>query len=187
VASRPLPYGPPVPVPLAPVPTARLDLVPLAAPLVAALARGDLDLAASLAPFPVDATTFAEDAYVLRLRHEQLEKDPDAAPWLWHAAVRRDDPLVVGRVGFHAAPDAEGTVEIGYAVRPDQRRQGYALEMTAGLLDWARAQGVRRCLGSVSPGNAASKAVLARLGFVRTGDQIDEVDGFEEVHTLVLG
>ena len=58
--------------------------------------------------------------------------------------------------------------------------------MAGGLLDWARRQGARRCLASVSPDNAASLAVLARLRFVHTGEQVDEVDGLELVHTLEL-
>ena len=93
---------------------------------------------------------------------------------------------VVARGGFHAPPDAHGAVEIGYAVLPAHRRQGYAHEIACGLLAWGREHGAVRCLASVSPDNAASLATLARLGFVHTGEQMDEVDGLELVHTLEL-
>jgi RimJ/RimL family protein N-acetyltransferase len=137
------------------VQTARLDLVPLSLPMLEALVDGD-----------------------------QLRADPAEEPWLYRVAVLRSTGHVVARGGFHAPPDGDGTVEIGYSVAPAHRREGLATELATGLLDWARTQGAARCLASVSPGNTASLAIMAWLGFVRTGDQIDERDGLELVHTL---
>ena len=168
------------------VQTARLDLVPLDLPLLEALVDGDRPRAAVLAPFPLEEQTFAGDDHVLRLRRDQLRADPGELPWLYRAAVLRATGRVVGRAGFHAPPDADGTVELGYSVAPHARRQGLATEMAAGLIAWARAQGAARCLASVAPDNLASLATIARLGFVRTGEQIDEIDGLELVHTLEL-
>lgn len=168
------------------VPTPRLDLVPLSAELVAALVGDDLRAATKLAGFPLEPDTFAGDAAVLARRHAQLLADPNSAPWLLHAAVRRSPVLVVGRVGFHAPPDSEGTVEIGYTVSPAQRGQGLATEMAVGLIRWGAGQGARACLASVRPDNLPSLAIVERLGFVRVGEQIDEVDGLEWVFTLPL-
>jgi RimJ/RimL family protein N-acetyltransferase len=165
------------------VTTARLDVVPLSPALVAALVVGDLSRAAALAPFPLDAGTFAGDAYVLALRHDQLTADPSEEPW---AAVLRATGVVVARAGFHASPDDRGTVEIGYSVGPAYRRQGFATELAAGLIAWARRNGARRCLASVRPDNLASLRTIGRLGFVRTGEQVDEIDGLEWVFTLEL-
>jgi ribosomal-protein-alanine N-acetyltransferase len=83
-------------------------------------------------------------------------------------------------------PDADGTVEIGYRVAPAYRRQGLALELAAGLIAWGARHGTQRCLASVRPDNVASLRTVARLGFVRTGEQVDEVDGLEWVFTLEL-
>jgi RimJ/RimL family protein N-acetyltransferase len=166
--------------------TPRLDLVPMGLPMLEALVAGDLAQAAALAPYPVDASTFAGDEYVLRLRRDQLRADPTHEPWLYRAAVLRERGVVVARGGFHEPPDAEGTVEIGYRVAPAWRGQGLATELATGLLAWAREQGAARCLASVSPGNAVSLAIVRRLGFVQTGEQMDEVDGLELVHTLEL-
>nr|MDP9164986.1 GNAT family N-acetyltransferase [Actinomycetota bacterium] len=63
---------------------------------------------------------------------------------------------------------------------------GYAREMAAGLIGWGRAHGARRCLASTSPDNVGSQVIIDRLGFVRTGEQMDEVDGLEWVYTLEL-
>ena len=166
--------------------TPRLDLVVLTAPLVAALAAGDVTRAQRLAPFPLDERTFADDGHVLALRHAQLTIDPAQEPWLLHAAVLRDTGAVVGRVGFHAPPDADGVVEIGYATSRELRGQGLAREMAVGLINWAAGAGARTCLASIRPDNTPSLAIADRLGFQRIGEQIDDIDGLEWVFALLL-
>ncbi len=163
--------------------TARLDLHPLPLEVLEALLAGDHARADALVPFRVGPGAFADDAYVLGLRADQLRADPTELPWLYRAGVLRATGEVVARAGFHAPPDAEGTVEIGYRVEPAHRRQGLATEIVSALLTWAGSTGAVRCLGSTSPDNVASRAVLARAGFVRTGEQVDEVDGLEWVFT----
>lgn len=163
--------------------TARLELHPLPLPVLEALLARDVARADALLPFRVDAGSFAGDEHVLRLRAAQLRADPGELPWLYRAAVLRATGEVVARAGFHSPPDAQGTVEIGYSVAERHRRQGLATELADALLAWAGGQGAARCLGSTSPDNLASQAVLARLGFVRTGEQVDEVDGLEWVFT----
>jgi RimJ/RimL family protein N-acetyltransferase len=123
---------------------------------------------------------------VLQLRVAQLEKDPSEQPWLYRAAVLRETGRVVGRAGFHAPPDGTGTVEIGYEVLPAQRRQGLAAEMAVGLLRWGAEHGATACLASIRPDNTPSLALTQRLGFVRIGEQIDEIDGLEWVFRLPL-
>ena len=168
------------------VSTPRLDLVSLSPPLVAALVAKDLDAARSLGSFRIEDDTFAGDEYVLGLRHQQLLRDPTEEPWLFRAGVQRETGLVVGKVGFHAPPDAEGAVEIGYRVAPAYRLRGFAFEMARGLLAWAAEQGACTCIASVRPDNAPSLCIIERLGFVRTGEQIDEIDGLEWVFTRSL-
>lgn len=159
----------------------------LPAPLVHALVQQDWAAADHLAPFPVDASTFEGDEHVLALRSAQLTADPSEEPWLLHAAVLRETGQVVGKVGFHAPPDADGAVEIGYRVTPSYRGQGLATEMAIGLMRWGAEHGARSCIASVRPDNAPSLAIIDKLGFVRTGEQIDEIDGLEWIFTLDLG
>ena len=169
------------------VSTARLDLHPLPLPLIDALLAGDLAAAQALAPYPITPETFDGDERVLRYRQAQLRADPAELPWIYRAAVLRATGEVVARGGFHGPPDAAGAVEIGYRVAPAWRGQGIATELAAGLIEWAREQGVARCVASTAPDNAASQRVLARLGFVRTGEWLDEEDGLELVFTQELG
>jgi RimJ/RimL family protein N-acetyltransferase len=169
-----------------PIATPRLDLFSLSPDLIRAALDRDVARASALAPFRVDDDTFAGDDHVLQLRLAQLEKDPSEQPWLYRAAVLRETGQVVGRAGFHAPPDADGMVEIGYSTAPPHRRQGIAAEMAVGLLRWAVAHGATHCLASIRPDNTPSLALTERLGFERTGEQVDEIDGLEWIFTLRL-
>jgi RimJ/RimL family protein N-acetyltransferase len=126
------------------------------------------------------------DEHVLAMRHAQLTAAPSEEPWLFRAAVHRETGVVVGKVGFHAPPDADGVVEIGYRVDPSYRRQGFAREMAVALMWWAASHGATSCIASVRPDNEASLAIISRLGFARTGEQLDEIDGLEWIFTLRL-
>jgi ribosomal-protein-alanine N-acetyltransferase len=168
------------------VSTPRLDLVSLSPALVAALVRKDWTVARSLASFPIEDTTFEADEHVLQRRHVQLTADPSEEPWLYRAAVLRETGRVVGRVGFHAPPDPDGMVEIGYSVAPAYRGRGIATEMAVGLIRWGAGEGASSCVASVRPDNLPSLAIIRRLGFLRTGEQMDEIDGLEWVFALPL-
>ncbi|GAB3661430.1 GNAT family N-acetyltransferase [Glycomyces tarimensis] len=80
--------------------------------------------------------------------------------------VRSEDALVVGDVGFHAAPDENGMVEIGYELVPEARGEGLATDAVLTLVGWAMGrEGVTRVEAETTIANTASQAVLARSGF----------------------
>ncbi|MFN8170652.1 MAG: GNAT family protein [Candidatus Nanopelagicales bacterium] len=92
--------------------------------------------------------------------------------------------VIVGGNGFHGRPDADGMIEIGLGVEePFQgRRRGDAARHAWG---WVIDQpGVRTLRYTVSPDNTASLALIARFGFARVGQQIDEEDGPEDIFEL---
>lgn len=146
------------------------------------LARARMLLGAGLPPdWPSDGA-----ARTLRRRLRQLEADPTEQPWLLRAMLTREPPrTLVGRIGFHAPPDARGALEIGYAVEPAHRRRGYATEAVAAMLAWAeREHAIHVFVASVSPTNFASLAVIGKFGFARTGTRWDDEDGVELVYEL---
>ena len=101
--------------------------------------------------------------------------------------VARTPRRVVGSVGFHAAPDDDGRVEIGYDIVASERRKGYAREGIRALLDWAWATGrARTCVAAVGRHNTASLALIRSFGFRHVGEQIDEIDGLELVFERLL-
>jgi ribosomal-protein-alanine N-acetyltransferase len=169
-----------------PIRTPRLDLVSLSPEVIEALFGGRLEEASDLLGAEVTPEWAAEARRTLGYRRRQLADDPSLRPWLLRAMVARAPASVaVGRIGFHGAPDAGGAVEVGYAVLPGHRRQGYAEEAVRALFDWARREhGVGRFVASVGPRNAPSLGLVRKLGFRETGVRWDEEDGEELVFEL---
>ena len=167
----------------------RLELVSLSPAVLDALLAGrreEAEAALGLA-VPIDWPGKGDERF-LRLRLEQMRREPDAQPWLVRAVVLRRGTRMVGHAGFHGPPGAWGlapaAVELGYTIFPSFRGRGYATEAAVALMEWAAAQGIRHFVASVSPENAPSLAIVRKLGFVRTGEQWDEEDGVEHVFEL---
>lgn len=162
----------------------RIRIVQLDPATLAALADGDLAAASATSPVPLTPYCVAEDwRGTWRHRADQVVEDPPSQAWVTGLVWAEDLVQVVGRAGFHGPPDAEGMVEVGYAVDPDFRRRGYATAALSTLLDRAAADpAVSVVRASISPGNLASERLAARYGFVQVGEQWDVEDGLELVY-----
>jgi RimJ/RimL family protein N-acetyltransferase len=160
-------------------------LVRLNAATLRALADGDLAAAnhASITLTPY----FVHPAWqgTWRRRSRQVEADPASADWVTGVIWDVERGVAVGRAGYHGPPDADGMVEVGYAVDPAYRRQGYARAALEVLLDRAwREPDVRTVRATVSPDNAASLGLIAQYGFIEVGEQWDDEDGLEIVYEV---
>lgn len=81
------------------------------------------------------------------------------------AVVRARDLTPVGMAGVLVRPTLPQP-DIGYAICPEMRGQGFGREASAMVLDYAhRTLGFPRVLAIVTPTNAASRRVLQSLGF----------------------
>jgi RimJ/RimL family protein N-acetyltransferase len=164
--------------------TARFELVSMSLTFMRALQAHDLESAASEIGATIPADMPDDLEHFLEFRIGDLSADPTIQPWLGRAIVLDDGDgrRIIGSVGFHAPPDADGRVEVGYRVEPDHRRQGVATEVVRALFDWAyREHGVTRFRAATAPDNVASQGVLAVFGFREVGVQMDEYDGPELV------
>ena len=167
-----------------PITSTRLDMVWMSpAFLEAALAGRHAEAEAMIGgTLP---SWWPDETYWLTRRLEEMQTDPAVGPWLMRAMRRRSDGVVVGNISFHGPPDDQGRAELGYTVFEAYRRQGYASEAALALMSWAREQhGIRRFVVSISPANEPSLAMAAKLGFLRTGTQMDDIDGEEYVFEL---
>ena len=165
--------------------TPRLELVSMSVPFMEALARKDLATASTEIGASVPVWIADELENFLKYRLTQLRVDPSIRIWLGRAMVLTEDDgsrRVVGSIGFHGPPDAEGRLEVGYSVDPPYRRRGYARESVQALFDWAHSEhGITRFVASISPDNEASLNLTAAYGFKQVGEQMDEIDGLEFV------
>lgn len=170
--------------------TARVRIVHLDEQVFRALVLGDLAAANACSPVPMTAHFAGPDwraVWMMRLR--QVEADPASAAWVTGIVWDDGRRLAVGRAGYHGPPDPTGMVEIGYAIDPAHRRQGYARAALGILLRRADAEpSVRTVRVTIGPDNHASLALAEQHGFVEVGEQWDEDDGREIVYeTSVRG
>jgi len=167
-----------------------LDLLPPAA--LHAIAEGRLAEASRLTG--CDLAGFPDtERNIAAIRFKDLAADPAYLPWSLRLMRLKPELCFVGYFNFHTRPDpvylrdlAPGAVEFGYFVVPDFRRRGLAEETARGMMDWAAgAHGIDRFVISVSPDNAPSVAMARKLGFARIGGHMDDVDGYEDILSLM--
>jgi RimJ/RimL family protein N-acetyltransferase len=91
------------------------------------------------------------------------------------AVERKDVGDVIGYCGLvESGRGAEGEPELAFELLRRVWGQGYATEASGAVLDWARSAGYERVWATVWDWNAASRRVLAKVGFTETDRQ--EVD-----------
>lgn len=110
---------------------------------------------------------------------ERLRAGAGADPWWWgFAVVHRAARLVIGNASYKGPPDADGAVEIAYAIVPAYRGQGHATTAAGMLVDYAVADPrVRRLRAHTLPARNASTRVLEKNGFRLCGEVVDPDDG----------
>jgi len=161
------------------VPDIRFVQLPRAA--LAALIDGDLAAASAAAGTTLSAY-LVDEAWLWRIRLNQIRLDPGSAGWIARAAVAEPEGFVVGHGGFHGPPDDDGVVEVAYSVDPAHRRKGYAKAILRALLERADADpAVTAVRASIRPDNLGSRATIAGFGFKKVGEQWDPEDGLEDV------
>lgn len=137
------------------------------------LSQAELDAAARHDGF--------EQPIVADFARATLATDPAYGPWSARLLLLKPSLQMIGHIRFHSRP-VEDAVEFGYAVFMPWRCHGYATEAAAAVMRWAAEQhGVKRFVASVRPDNLPSQRVVAKLGFRKVGEQMDDVDGLEDV------
>lgn len=100
-----------------------------------------------------------------------LQKDSAELLWRIRLIVWRSNRTVIGSINLKGLPDENGTVEIGWGVSPEYRRQGIAVEASEAVIEWVCSQPkVRRIIATIPPDNIASIHVAERLGMKATGE-----------------
>ena len=118
-------------------------------------------------------------------RVPQVKVDPSVNKWFVRFIVLKESKEVIGSTSFHGVPDAEGMMEIGLGIEETFRNQGYAREALAGMWKWVSTfPEVKTLRYTVSPENLPSIAVINYFGFEYKGQQMDEVDGPENIYEM---
>jgi RimJ/RimL family protein N-acetyltransferase len=146
--------------------TARLCLRQLEADEARALLRGRADPERPWAAgYPIEGTLVAVEAFV-----RAVDGGARPGPYGVYQLVRRSDGTVVGDIGFHGPPNAEGAVTVGYGLAPSARGRGYATEALRALVAWALDRSeVTRVDADTTHANLPSQRVMERAGMRLVG------------------
>jgi [ribosomal protein S5]-alanine N-acetyltransferase len=150
--------------------TARLELVAVTPESILSEQAGDGRLGETLG-CRVAAEWPPEDwePHVFVWLLNRFAEDPSSIRWGRYILLRKDvaAPVLIGTVG--AVP------EFGYAVVPEFRRRGYALEAALEMIAWVKGTGeVTQLVAHTYPELAASIRILERCGFVLEGPGKEE-------------
>ena len=119
----------------------------------------------------------------LAWRVPQVKEDPKKNKWFVRFIVLADSRKIIGSTSFHGEPDKEGMLEIGLGIEETFQSRGFAKEALLGMWLWACNQPeVKMLRYTVSPENLASIKVIEYFGFRYLGQQIDEIDGPENIY-----
>jgi RimJ/RimL family protein N-acetyltransferase len=130
-------------------------------------------------------STLVVDSGPLPWRVPQVKEDPSLNKWFIRFIVLRQSREVVGSVAFHGAPDGAGMIEIGIGIEEKFWCQGFATEALLGMWRWVVLQpGVSTLRYTVSPTNLPSVAIIKKFGFHHQGQQMDEIDGPEDIYEM---
>jgi ribosomal-protein-alanine N-acetyltransferase len=170
-----------------PLETERMLLEPIRADHADGMFDGLRD--ASLYAYQTDEPP--HDIASLRARYAGLasgHSTDELAYWLNWILVRRDDGATAGYVQATVDKNRASAV-IGYLVLPAQQRRGLGGEAVAAMVRQLFGAGVGRLKAVVDVRNAASIALVERLGFTRTRtsrseDVIDGVRWFDHEYVL---
>ena len=155
------------------------------------------DEAISLFEAPADAWIFEgksftnpyrqlmDDSGPLAWRVPQIKADPLVNKWFVRWIVLKGSHEIIGSTSFHGAPNDAGMIEIGLGIDQRFQRQGFAFEALTGMWSWVCAEdGVNVLRYTVAATNTASIGLINKFGFTRVGEQLDEIDGPEEIYEM---
>jgi [ribosomal protein S5]-alanine N-acetyltransferase len=126
-----------------------------------------------------------QDSGPLAWRVPQVKVDPALNKWFVRFIVLKESREIIGSTSFHGAPDSEGMIEIGLGIEPAFHGKGYAKESLQAMWSWAiNSPEVRTLRYTVSPDNLPSIAVIKYFGFDYKGQQMDDIDGPEDIYEI---
>jgi RimJ/RimL family protein N-acetyltransferase len=151
--------------------------------------ESDLSLAIRLWGDPavtrfITSHNFSESEIRIRLHREiASQKTHGLQYWPIFLLANRDH---VGCCGLRPREEQLHTPELGVHIAPVHWRQGYAFEAASCVIRYAfKILGFQALFAGHNPKNLASRALLSRLGFVHTHDELYEPTGLEHPSYLL--
>jgi ribosomal-protein-alanine N-acetyltransferase len=151
--------------------TKRLRLVPFTADMARMTQHDRHDLSMSLGANIPDAWPAPDFTDALPIFAARLTTSSDWSNWT-RLIVLEAERTVIGDMGLHNWPDANGDVELGYSILPAYWNHGYATEAARALCAWVLAQPtVKRITAQCYVDNIGSRRVLEKIGMQPTASE----------------
>jgi ribosomal-protein-alanine N-acetyltransferase len=169
-----------------PIETKRLDLhhIPVAG-LISLFEEKNDCLAIAGRSITNPYRNLIEDSGPLAWRVPQVKSDSSTNKWFVRFIVLRESGEIIGSTSFHGVPDEAGMMEIGIGIEEKFWGKGYATEALLGMWRWVVTQPeVMTLRYTVSPTNLASVRIINKFGFHHQGQQMDEIDGPEDIYEI---
>lgn len=116
-----------------------------------------------------------EEAWIPAHFAARLDEDPRNATWTVRVIVERATGDIVGHIGAHRAPDDRRSVEMGYTVASERRREHIASESLAAMIRSLEAsRSVTTVTLGILPTNVASIELAKSEGFTLAGEALGD-------------
>jgi RimJ/RimL family protein N-acetyltransferase len=93
------------------------------------------------------------------------KQDQWYADWQSVLIILKEENVIIGGFCFQRYPDDDGTVQIGYMIRPEYQREGYMTEALKKGITWIfERKDISALLAETTKSNIASQNVLQHLG-----------------------
>jgi len=126
---------------------------------------------------PDEAMENIEESYV-----RQVESLGDSSDCCYLISESKETMARIGTCSF--IPSEDGSVyDIAYCVHKKYWHRGYATEMAKGMIEYARQHGAKKITVVVNQENAASNAIVKKLGFVKVGEKTYNKRGTNQMFT----
>ncbi len=136
-------------------------------------------------PFTNPHRVLMDDSGPLPWRVPQVKADPSLNIWFVRWIVVKESQEIIGSISFHGAPDSTGMVEIGLGIEKAFHNQGFGFEALMAMWLWVIEQPrVETLRYTLSATNLASVRLIEKFGFAHVGQQLDEIDGPEEIYEM---
>ena len=118
------------------------------------------------------------EPHVLQLLQQRFAEDPTDIGWHRYILLRpiNNQPApLIGSVGGFRWPDDQDAAEVGYAILPEFRLRGYAIEAAKAMIAWIEATiVVKTIFAHPFPHLAGSIRILEQCGFTLEGPGKEE-------------
>ena len=118
------------------------------------------------------------EPHVLQLLQQRFAEDPTEIGWHRYVLLRANNgqpATLIGSVGGFRWPNDHDAAEIGYAILPEFRLRGYAVEATKAMIAWIEAtNSVKTIFAHTYPHLTGSIRILEQCGFTLEGPGKEE-------------